>query len=142
VFFPSFTALMMRLIWLIDKVLSPSAASTKGLISFQPSCCRTAVGVGQRALSLSAHTAGGPPPSGPGEGGVTTPYSRSIAGSTVTSLLRGSGGFSEREPQPLPSHRRSSSRALFPPPPSPVASVAWISERGADVVRLSVRRRL
>ncbi len=29
------------------------------------SCCRTAVGVGQRALSLSAHTAGGPPPSWP-----------------------------------------------------------------------------
>jgi hypothetical protein len=26
------------------------------------SCCRTAVGVGQRALSLSAHTTGGPPP--------------------------------------------------------------------------------
>jgi hypothetical protein len=26
------------------------------------SCCRTAVGVGQRALSLSAHTAGGPHP--------------------------------------------------------------------------------
>ncbi len=36
------------------------------------SCCRTAVGVGQRALSLSAHTVGGPPPPpGPGEGGVT-----------------------------------------------------------------------
>jgi hypothetical protein len=26
------------------------------------SCCRTAVGVGQRALSLSPHTAGDPPP--------------------------------------------------------------------------------
>jgi hypothetical protein len=58
------------------------------------SCCRTAVGVGQRALSLSAHTAGGPPPhSWPGEGGVSSPYSRSIAYTTVTSLLRGTGGF-------------------------------------------------
>ncbi len=58
------------------------------------SCCRTAVGVGQRALSLSAHTAGGPPPPpGPGEGDVTTPYSWSIAGTTVMSLLRGAGGF-------------------------------------------------
>ncbi len=62
VFFPSFTALMMRLIWLIDKVLSPSAASTKGLITFQPSCCRTAVGVGQRALSLSPLIWRGDPP--------------------------------------------------------------------------------
>jgi hypothetical protein len=51
------------------------------------------VGVGQRALSLSTHTAGGPPPPGPGEGGVTMPYSWSIAGTTVTSLLRGLGGF-------------------------------------------------
>jgi hypothetical protein len=34
-----------------------------GIISiYYSSCCRTAVGVGQRALSLSAHTAGGPPP--------------------------------------------------------------------------------
>ncbi len=57
------------------------------------SCCRTAVGVGQRALSLSAHTVGGPPPLGPGEGDVTTLYSRKIAGSTVGSLLRGTGGF-------------------------------------------------
>ncbi len=30
------------------------------------SCCRTAVGVGQRALSLSAHTAGDPPLLAPG----------------------------------------------------------------------------
>jgi hypothetical protein len=51
------------------------------------------VGVGQRALSLSAHTAGGPPPPDPGDGGVTSPYSWSIAGSTVASLLRGAGGF-------------------------------------------------
>jgi hypothetical protein len=57
------------------------------------SCCRTAVGVGQRALSLSAHTAGGPPPPGPGEGGATSLYSWSIAGTTVTSLLQGAGGF-------------------------------------------------
>jgi hypothetical protein len=58
------------------------------------SCCRTAVGVSQRALSLSAHMAGGPPPTpGPGEGDVTTPSYRSIAGTTVTSLLRGTGGF-------------------------------------------------
>ncbi len=32
---------------------------------YMVSCCRTAVGVGQRALSLSAHTVGGPPPSLP-----------------------------------------------------------------------------
>ncbi len=52
------------------------------------------MGVGQRALSLSAHTAGGPPPTpGLGEGGVSSPYSRSIAYTTVTSLLRGTGGF-------------------------------------------------
>jgi hypothetical protein len=48
-----------------------------------------------RELSLSPHTRrGDPPPPGPGEGGVTTPYSRSRAGTTGTSLLRGSGGFS------------------------------------------------
>ncbi len=58
------------------------------------SCCRTAVGVGQRALSLSAHMAGDPPPTpGPGEGDVTTPAHRCIAGTTGTSLLRGTGGF-------------------------------------------------
>jgi hypothetical protein len=52
------------------------------------------MGVIQRALSLSAHTAGGPPPPpGPGEGDVTTPYSWRIAGTTVGSLLRGTGGF-------------------------------------------------
>ncbi len=37
----------------------------KFLINIIVSCCRTAVGVGQRALSLSAHTVGGPPPSWP-----------------------------------------------------------------------------
>ncbi len=45
------------------------------------------MGVGQRALSLS------PPTPGPGEGGVSSPYPRSIAYTTVTSLLRGTGGF-------------------------------------------------
>jgi hypothetical protein len=54
-------------------------------------CCRTAVGVGQRALFLSAHTAGDPPPSW--EGGVTTPFSWSIADITVASVLRGTAGF-------------------------------------------------
>jgi hypothetical protein len=45
-------------------------------------------------LSLRSHGGGTPPsPPGPGEGGVTTPYSRSIADTTVMSLLRGSGGF-------------------------------------------------
>ncbi len=64
-----------------------------GIVNFH-SCCRTAVVVGQRALSLSAHMAGTPPPtSGPGEGDVTTPAHRSIAGTTGTSLLRGTGGF-------------------------------------------------
>ncbi len=45
------------------------------------------------SLSLRSHGGGTPPPPGPGEGGVTTPYSRKIAGSTVGSLLRGTGGF-------------------------------------------------
>ncbi len=52
------------------------------------------MGVGQRALSLSAHTVGDPPPPPcPGEGGVTTPFSWSIADITVASLLRGTAGF-------------------------------------------------
>ncbi len=92
------------------------------------SCCRTAVGVGQRALSLSAHMAGGPPPPGPGEGGVTTPYSWSIAGTTVTSLPRGTGGFNHPRESLNPSlhtgglrRGRSFRRRL-----SPVVSVAWI----------------
>ncbi len=37
------------------------------------SCCRTTVGVGQRALSLSAHMAGGPPPPFLAPGRVTSP---------------------------------------------------------------------
>ncbi len=44
----------------------------------------------------------------------------------------------EWEPQPLHSHWSSSSRALFPPQP-PVASMAWILERGDDVVRVRLR---
>ncbi len=36
---------------------------------FYFSCCRTAMGVGQRALSLSAHMAGGPPPHSWPQGG-------------------------------------------------------------------------
>jgi len=49
---------------------------------------------GQRG-SLSPSTwRGDPLPTpGPGEGGVSSPYSRSIAYTTVTSLLRGTGGF-------------------------------------------------
>jgi hypothetical protein len=47
----------------------------------------------ESSLSLRSHGGGTPPPPGPGEGGVTTPYSRSKAGTTGTSLLRGSGGF-------------------------------------------------
>jgi hypothetical protein len=47
-----------------------------------------------RELSLSPLTRRGtPPPPGPGEGDVTTPYSWRIAGTTVGSLLRGTGGF-------------------------------------------------
>jgi hypothetical protein len=44
-------------------------------------------------LSLRSHGGGTPPPPGPGEGGATSPYSRSKASTTVTSLLRGTGGF-------------------------------------------------
>ncbi len=47
----------------------------------------------ESSLSLRSHGGGTPPPPGPGEGGVTTPYSWSIAGTTVTSLPRGTGGF-------------------------------------------------
>jgi hypothetical protein len=47
----------------------------------------------ESSLSLRTHGGGTPPPPGPGEGDVTTPYSRSKAGTTGTSLLRGSGGF-------------------------------------------------
>ncbi len=61
------------------------------------------MGVGQRALSLSAHTVGGPPPPGPREGGVTTPYSWSIAGTTVGLLLRGTGGFNHPRESLIPS---------------------------------------
>ncbi len=47
-----------------------------------------------RELSLSPLTRrGDPSPPGPGEGGFTTPYFWSIAGTTVASLLRGTGGF-------------------------------------------------
>ncbi len=47
----------------------------------------------ESSLSLRSHGGGTPPPPGPGEGGVTTPYSWRIAGTTVGSLLRGTGGF-------------------------------------------------
>ncbi len=47
----------------------------------------------ESSLSLRSQGWGTPPPPGPGEGGVTTPYSWSIVGTTVTSLLRGTGGF-------------------------------------------------
>jgi hypothetical protein len=47
----------------------------------------------ESSLSLRSHGGGTPPPPGPGEGDVTTPYSWSIAGTTVTSLPRGTGGF-------------------------------------------------
>jgi hypothetical protein len=58
------------------------------------SCCRTAVGVGQRGLSLRSHGGGGPlPTSGSGEGDVITPTFRGIPGTTGTSVLRGTGGF-------------------------------------------------
>ncbi len=47
----------------------------------------------ESSLSLRSHGGVTPPPPGLGEGGVTTPYSWSIAGTTVTLLLRGTGGF-------------------------------------------------
>jgi hypothetical protein len=47
-----------------------------------------------RELSLSPLTRRGDPPlPGPGEDDVTTPCSRRIAGTTVGSLPRGTGGF-------------------------------------------------
>ncbi len=56
-------------------------------------CCRTAVGVGQRA-SPSTWRGDPLPTPGPREGDVITPAFRGMAGTTVTSLLRGTGGFS------------------------------------------------
>ncbi len=60
----------------VQYVLYLPAVSLAACSPFPPdclclSCCRTAVGVGQRALSLSAHTAGGPPPLAPGR--MTSP---------------------------------------------------------------------
>ncbi len=48
-----------------------------------------------RELSLSAHMGGGDPlpTSGSGKGDVITPAFRGMSGTTVTSLLRGTGGF-------------------------------------------------
>ncbi len=43
----------------------------------------------ESSLPLRSHGGGTPPSSGPGEGDVTSPYSWSIAGTTGTSLLRG-----------------------------------------------------
>ncbi len=108
------------------------------------SCCQTAVGAGQRALSLSVHMAGGPPPhSWPGRGwrhhAILSGYGRYYCGVSAA----WNGWFltepSEWEPQPLHSHQRSSSRAFFLPLPLPMASVAWIMERGDDVVRVRLR---
>jgi hypothetical protein len=49
---------------------------------------------GRPESSLSPLTRrGGPPPPGPREGGFTSLFFWSIAGSTVASLLRGAGGF-------------------------------------------------
>jgi hypothetical protein len=42
-----------------------SIITTDSIYYLVRSCCRTAVGVGQRALSLSVHMAGDPPPSWP-----------------------------------------------------------------------------
>jgi hypothetical protein len=47
----------------------------------------------ESSLSLRSHGGGTPPTPGLGEGGVSSPYSRSIAYTTVTSLLRGTGGL-------------------------------------------------
>jgi hypothetical protein len=84
-----------RRLWMsLSKILECTTRLAPSNLGSFSSCCQTAMGVSQRALSLSAHTAGGPPPPpSPGEGGVTTPYSWSIAGTTVMSLPRGTGGF-------------------------------------------------
>ncbi len=57
----------------------------------------------ESSLSLRSHGGGTPLPPGSGEGGVTTPYSWSIAGTTVTSLLRGTGGFNHPRESLIPS---------------------------------------
>ncbi len=73
----------------------------------------------ESSLSLRSHGGGTSPPPGPREGGVSSPYSRSIADTTVTSLLWGVGGFNHpREslnPSPHtggPRRRRSFRRRL------------------------------
>jgi hypothetical protein len=63
-------------------------------LKFRPSVAAGPPWGSARELSLSPLTRrGDPPPPGPGEGDVTTPYSWSLAGTTVASLLRGTGGF-------------------------------------------------
>ncbi len=85
----------MMQVFLLEQLTMYGSLTSTCIYMQGNSCCRTAVGVGQRALSLSAHMAGGPPPPipGPGEGDATTPAHRSIAGTTGMSLLRGTGGF-------------------------------------------------
>jgi hypothetical protein len=64
----------------------------------------------ESSLSLRSHGGGTPPPPGPGEGDVTTPYSWSLAGSTVGSLLRETGGFNHPRESLNPSLHTGGSR--------------------------------
>jgi hypothetical protein len=100
------------------------------------------MGTAREALSLRLHGGGDPLPTpGPGEGDVTTPFSQSIADTTGTLLRLGTGGFNHLSESlnPFISNLRSLSRAFFLPPSSPLALVAWILERGGNVVRLRLR---
>ncbi len=90
----------------------------------------------ESSLSLRSHGGGTPPPPGPGEGDATTPYSRSKAGSTVGSLLRETGGFNHSRESLIPSlHTGGSRRGRSFCRRLRLASVAWITERGDDIVR-------
>jgi hypothetical protein len=64
-----------------------------------------------------------------------------MADTTVASLLRGTGGFSPNylSESLNPFIHTGGPRRGRSPPPSPVALMAWIMERGDDVVRVRLR---
>jgi hypothetical protein len=79
--------------------------------------------------------AGGPPPSGPWEGEVTSPYSRSIVSTTVALLLRGTGGLTILVRASTPSFTLEVLVAGVHSAAAAASSVgAWNMGRGGDVV--------
>ncbi len=95
----------------------------------------------ESSLSLHSHGGGTPPHSWP-QGGWHHHASSSEYSRYYWDVAAAWNGWfltiGERASTPS-FHWRSSSQALFPPPPSPVVSVAWIMERGDDVIRVCRR---